>query len=420
MISVAPIIVYSTSVDNVYWQVSLALVASIAGLAGLSAIPANLKGVSQLFAAAFQNGSTWLRTLILAPDFRDHIGFMADVKSEIDLMKQVIADNDTDKPVRIAVFIDDLDRCPPTKAAEVLQAVMLLLSEESPQESDNSKSSNERGELRPNPFVIFLAIDTRIIANAIEEHYGKAIVKIGVTGYEYLDKVVQLPFAIPVPSEEDIRRYLDSMLANPSQERKTDEISGSPPKQLENEGVSPSTSEDTDQQVNHREQKDEADLISIAFTDFEKETFKRNIPFLNPNPRNLKRLINVYRLERLIADKRISANKLIDWVILTEQWPVLTSIVIALIKSAEHATKTEVDIRGIPLSEMYKRAEAALESDSLKHLSQLDWDYTTLRAFLQINQPSVRMTDLQTLKPITTNINPAILENVNRSLSTSE
>ncbi|GMH97462.1 hypothetical protein TrVE_jg7207 [Triparma verrucosa] len=78
---------------------------------------------------------------------------------------------------RLVIFVDDLDRCPPEKCVEVLQSLVLLTE--------------------GTPFVIFLAIDPRIVVTAIEVDNSKFFGDAGINGYEYLDKIVQIPFAWP-------------------------------------------------------------------------------------------------------------------------------------------------------------------------------------------------------------------------------
>jgi hypothetical protein len=75
-------------------------------------------------------------------------------------------------PCRIIIFVDDLDRCPPEKCSEVLQTLILL--------TENS------------PFIIFLAVDPRIVVSAIESANKSFYRETGVNGYEYLDKIVQV------------------------------------------------------------------------------------------------------------------------------------------------------------------------------------------------------------------------------------
>ncbi|NVZ67503.1 hypothetical protein HX867_35930, partial [Pseudomonas gingeri] len=52
---------------------------------------------------------------------------------------------------RIVIYIDDLDRCPPEKVVDVLQAVHLLLTFPI--------------------FVVMVAVDVRWVSNALLKHY---------------------------------------------------------------------------------------------------------------------------------------------------------------------------------------------------------------------------------------------------------
>jgi DNA-binding beta-propeller fold protein YncE len=80
------------------------------------------------------------------------------------------------KPCRFIVFVDDLDRCEPAKCVEVLAAVNLMCE--------------------GLPFVIVLAIDPRVVVCSIESVNGSFYKDTGLSGFDYLDKIVQLPFAI--------------------------------------------------------------------------------------------------------------------------------------------------------------------------------------------------------------------------------
>ena len=81
------------------------------------------------------------------------IGYMEEIKHDLeDLQKNLKGD-------RILVVIDDLDRCEPDKAVEVLQAINLLLTFES--------------------FIVCLGIDARVITRAIERHYEDLLAESG-------------------------------------------------------------------------------------------------------------------------------------------------------------------------------------------------------------------------------------------------
>ncbi|GAB3026546.1 ribosomal protein L7/L12 [Spirosoma pulveris] len=85
---------------------------------------------------------------------------------------------------RLIIFIDDLDRCLPDSIIRVLESIKLFLSV---------------------PKTIFIiGIDSLVIQEAIAERYGKSY---KLSGKDYLEKIVQLSFALPVPSEKNIEEY---------------------------------------------------------------------------------------------------------------------------------------------------------------------------------------------------------------------
>jgi len=93
---------------------------------------------------------------------------------------------------RVVIFIDDLGRCPPSKVAEVLKGITLL--------SENC------------PFIFFLAVDPRVIANAIECDNTGFYRDANITGYEYLDKIIQVPFALPEMSDDEKGKLFRTLL----------------------------------------------------------------------------------------------------------------------------------------------------------------------------------------------------------------
>jgi hypothetical protein len=113
-----------------------------------------------------------------AKNIAEQVGFMGDVRDELEL----ICDFVKMKRAKFAVFIDDLDRCPPTKIVDMIDASMLLLSN------------------LDYPFLTFITIDPRIIVKSIESSYDDVFHNCGITGFEYLDKLIQIPFSIPIAS----------------------------------------------------------------------------------------------------------------------------------------------------------------------------------------------------------------------------
>ncbi len=118
-------------------------------------------------------------TIKSAKNIEDKVGFMADVKQELEIICDFMKYKNNHKFV---VFIDDLDRCPSKKIIKILDAVMLLLSN------------------KEFPFLTFISIDPRIIISSIESSFKKQILNSGITGFEYIDKLIQIPFCIPISS----------------------------------------------------------------------------------------------------------------------------------------------------------------------------------------------------------------------------
>ncbi|MEN8445555.1 MAG: P-loop NTPase fold protein, partial [Cyanobacteria bacterium J06555_13] len=98
--------------------------------------------------------------------------------------------------------IDDLDRCPPTRVVEVLEAVQLLL---------NTKL-----------FVVVMGIDDRYIARALEQVYQGVLKRGGQpSGIDYLEKIIQIPYRMRPISPANIENYLRDQLNIPEKENDT-------------------------------------------------------------------------------------------------------------------------------------------------------------------------------------------------------
>lgn len=100
---------------------------------------------------------------------------------------------------RLIIFVDDLDRCLPEKAVQVLEAIKLFLSA---------------------PGVVFvLGMDREVIQRGIEAHYRDYFrpdpatdrPELPIRGDSYLQKLVQIPFHLPPLSLTDMQSFLVSL-----------------------------------------------------------------------------------------------------------------------------------------------------------------------------------------------------------------
>jgi len=151
---------------------------------------------------------------------------------------------------RLIVFVDDLDRCLPEKAIEVLEAIKLFL------------------DVRGTVFV--LGMDREIVRRGVETHYREIIApsfgdkdEMPVSGDVYLQKIIQIPFNLPPLDLDGRREFIGSLEKELPEQFRLDEIT--------------------------------------------REVLARG---LFPNPRQVKRALNVFNLLRQVVRTQISQELL--------------------------------------------------------------------------------------------------------------
>lgn len=173
---------------------------------------------------------------------------------------------------RLAVFVDDLDRCLPEKAIEVLEAIKLFLDV---------------------PGTVFiLGMDREIIRRGIEGHYLNIFksevsqLETPINGDTYLQKMIQIPFNLPPMDINGREQFIASL-------------------------------EDTLP-------------FDFKLDDITRQVFARGSL---PNPRQIKRALNVfYLLKRIALEQELQKllpSEVIAWpllaktVLIQSQWPEL-------------------------------------------------------------------------------------------------
>ena len=126
----------------------------------------------------------------------EHVRFLEQFQSKFRvLVEQHISNNGG----RLVIFVDDLDRCLPEKAIEVLEAIKLFI------------------DVKDCVFV--LGLDQGVIARGIEMKYkefgdnkdadGQA--RFTIEGIKYLEKIIQLPFQIPPVESTDMGDFVHGL-----------------------------------------------------------------------------------------------------------------------------------------------------------------------------------------------------------------
>jgi hypothetical protein len=116
---------------------------------------------------------------------------------------------------RIVLYIDDLDRCPPDKVVDVLQAVHLLLTFPL--------------------FVVIVAVDARWVSRALERHYSTLLdareaaagEQRSATAHDYLEKIFQVPYWVRPMDGISSRNFLADRAEASDESMRADEVGSS-------------------------------------------------------------------------------------------------------------------------------------------------------------------------------------------------
>eukprot|EP00984_Skeletonema_dohrnii_P020763 scaffold10195_cov70-Skeletonema_dohrnii-CCMP3373.AAC.3 len=372
-------------------------------------------------------------------DFKAELGFMGEIKTEVEYLFDLLnTETYLDKEIgcnrslRLCVFIDDLDRCPQEAVVSVLEAVILLLVD--------------------GPISVWMAIDSRIVVQCIEAVKVGLFDKANISGHEFLDKIVQLPFTLPELTNDTKKSYLDKIIDEKeldparvlsrflkegldrklqigvNEEAYQNEDPFLPLTRIATEldedgyilsrhnskaviGMTESdlikTVAKNPQNVSAEHQENLCFIISQAIQGDDQETLpdsKENshtvpvpeasddivhimgpppsglyipmlnesdrrcledfMPFIDGNPRRMKRIINVFNLSRRIAKLRCEVSpqltaKILKMVILVEQWPYRMAWLLQLIEDVNQMSSHSLEVTRMNqfLGECFRRDE---------------------------------------------------------------
>ena len=151
--------------------------------------------------------------------YRAQLGLMTQIREDFEQMARLLAasagqpsmESDVDvvgdelpRIDRIVVYIDDLDRCPPDRVVQVLEAVQLLLAVPL--------------------FVVVVAVDPRWLLRSLTVHYHELFDAAnpagtsqdgswGSTPVQYLEKIFQIPFTLPPVDQTGYTTMIEALTA---------------------------------------------------------------------------------------------------------------------------------------------------------------------------------------------------------------
>jgi hypothetical protein len=303
---------------------------------GLTLISSAFWGI-KLFQAQKQPVSASIETLTAKFDTEPMSGVVHSIQDEVknalntkfpqpkpedsarrDTTQSDIAQRVRENKLKIVVLIDELDRCPLERVVDILEAIKLFLSEEI--------------------FIVLMAIDTRVAAEAIRLHYKD--VKNPDLPHEYLEKIVQLPLQVPRAGDAALKVYLNSHMPTAAaaikqeeekEKKEADKLAA--PTNLDIVTPPPSIKSPTTQPRREPPIVRRADSISSrpkfsdTPTEFEQVADLAQ-KFLESNPRRIKRLLNTYRYVKMLANAQHEPvddpnwqKATLAWLVFTMRWP---------------------------------------------------------------------------------------------------
>jgi hypothetical protein len=162
------------------------------------------------------------------------------------------------------------------------------------------------------------------------------------------------------------------------------------------------------------EGKEDQEAEEEPFTYYELEAFQNLVRFLRPNPRHIKRLLNVYRLVRSLARSKeqffilTHPTATIRWLVLCSQWPYTAYMMLRyygeMLEDEAEEKFTEwpsVD----PLTHLFEQVKKVLLPEKQK---KLDHDPDLLVQLMSLEEGRLSWNELRLIRQYTINFNPAV------------
>jgi hypothetical protein len=289
-----------------------------------------------------------------------------------------------------------------------------------------------------------MGIDARVITGAVEKHYKDLFGPANISGYEYLDKIIQIPFRIPEPNAEDLKRFLEKQMGRgeptlpkePTQRNLSsgpDAVAGlrtqeeSATAQVRSSGLEPGERKRIGLRAlkigvswpssGEKDPKHYKVTASTPprFGDAEVAAFRALAPYLRPNPRHVKRLVNVYVLVRSLRQQQhptepLPAAALVRWLVMCGQWPYTCHEILERFDEIERKGDGDnfekyEQIRNDPLGFLYEQVRPKL--NPLRR-QKLDYNLDVFERLLLLSEGRPSWEELKLLRQYTINFNPAV------------
>ncbi|EFN63057.1 Ankyrin repeat-rich membrane spanning protein [Camponotus floridanus] len=386
------------------------------GLILAVSIIANLYTWSRMLKALVFSQRRHLQRSISKLEILKSEGFIQTLKSEVNLMTEMIKCLDSFKAQqsRLVIIVDGLDSCEQDKVLLVLDAIQALFS-------DNGY-----------PFVVILAIDPHIIAKAVEVNSRRLFSESNIGGHDYLRNIVHLPFYLQnsglrkVKVAQQTAQYCKKTVWSEAEESVNYTATSTmhhsvSNRRLSSESAVMNSNEKLKPQTRKGSRKlrlSESIASSIGSNlnrlggaqDLNKMLLTDDY-FSDVNPRSMRRLMNVvYVTGRLLKAFQIDFNwyHLASWINITEQWPFRTSWLILHYDMYEETLDDNMSLKSL-----YDKVRPQIPVlKEVQPLLEIDRDERKLDVFLTFHRASLLISDMKIFLPFTINLDPYIKKRI--------
>ncbi|XP_019623424.1 PREDICTED: NTPase KAP family P-loop domain-containing protein 1-like [Branchiostoma belcheri] len=365
-----------------------------------------------------------ITSLMAQQGFAEQLGFMSEVKKEIQTVKSLLAylERTTNIRYRIVVVVDDLSDCQEDRVVGVLQALKVLLSDE---------DAN---------IISILCVNSAQVVKCVEGSL-KQLEDSDTSGYKYLNEIVNFAVCLPEPGVVAMKEVLAK--ATPG------EVGQQLATQMAAEKAAAAPAEEAAGPDNvsvaaaPAAEGEAANVLPLLL-----DALKNGdvMPYIKGNPRYIRDLYFVLRMTAGVVEYQMKLgefdtedwDKLVAWVVLVQQWPYQVRwpyrsswIVLhaedlelkAVMKKREKLSGCveqgpddymDKKLLAIFKSAQEKQKELEKKGEALKRLNSLDGDTELLELFLQEFDFSVQ--DMFDLLPVTTNLDSSIKMAINSAI----
>lgn len=228
-----------------------------------------------------------------SPNYENHVAFIEEFHKDFKKIVNAYAGEN-----KVYIFIDDLDRCETHKAADIMQALNLMIPNDPHlifiigMDREKVAASFAVKYEKLIPYLFSIKTPQEMSSNLINGQFGLEY------GYEFIEKFIQLPFSVPQPDIPDLQRFLSNISNLDSETKIQSDLTIETKNPSSN---SPVQSQDIIQKQNERREK-----IILTVTG-DSQTIHDIVlmvgPALDNNPRRLKQFINLFRLRAFIANE---------------------------------------------------------------------------------------------------------------------